>query len=305
MSDPVALRDLEIRHLRALEAVARTGTFGRAADDLGYTQSAVSQQIGALERLVGERLFDRPGGPRPVELTPLGRVMLRHAREVLGRVEAAVQDVRRYRAGESGAIRIGTFESVSVALLPRLLGQLRREHPDVRIELFETDEESVLHTQLLAGELDVSFLAARGPSGLVSLPLFEDPWVVVLRDVDAPDGDLPLHRLNGVDLVGQLQADVSQQAIDEGLRAAGIAPRYLFRTGDNAAMLAMVREGMGLAIMPRLAVEHALPPHVATRLLDPPLPPRTVTIAWPRGRTRSPTTARFVDLARGLAEDRG
>ena len=67
-----SMRDLEIRHLEALDAVASTGTFGRAAERLGYTQSAISQQIAALERVMGAPVFDRPGGPRPVELTPLG-----------------------------------------------------------------------------------------------------------------------------------------------------------------------------------------------------------------------------------------
>src|SRR6186997_2567225 len=73
------LRDLEIRHLAALDAVATEGTFGRAAERLGYTQSGVSQQIATLERTLGGAVFDRPGGPRPVRLTPLGKLVLTHA----------------------------------------------------------------------------------------------------------------------------------------------------------------------------------------------------------------------------------
>ena len=84
-----ALRELELRHLIALDAVATEGTFGRAAVRLGYTQSAVSQQIAALERIVGGSLFDRPGGPRPVALTPLGELVLIHARDIIDRVDAA------------------------------------------------------------------------------------------------------------------------------------------------------------------------------------------------------------------------
>ena len=88
-----SLRDLEVRHLIALDAVATEGTFGRAAERLGYTQSAISQQIAALERLVDGKLFDRPGGPRPVELTPLGAEVLDAARDLLNRVEAAGQRI--------------------------------------------------------------------------------------------------------------------------------------------------------------------------------------------------------------------
>ena len=84
-----------MRHLAALEAVETEGSFGRAANKLGYTQSAVSQQIATLERIVGEKLIERPGGPRPVTLTEAGRLLLRHARAIVARLQAAQ---RRSRA---------------------------------------------------------------------------------------------------------------------------------------------------------------------------------------------------------------
>ena len=97
-SGPPALwPSLEVRHLLALAAVTETGTFSRAAEELGYTQSAVSQQIGALERIVGTPVFERPGGPRPVRLTPAGEILLTHARAVLARVSSASADLRACR----------------------------------------------------------------------------------------------------------------------------------------------------------------------------------------------------------------
>ena len=89
MSGHVTWPGMELRHLLALVAVAETGTFSRAADRLGYTQSAVSQQIGSLERIVGTLLFERPGGPRPVRLTTAGEMLMTHARAVLARVDSA------------------------------------------------------------------------------------------------------------------------------------------------------------------------------------------------------------------------
>src|SRR5437868_13585139 len=100
---------IELRHLIALEAVSREGSFGRAAGRLGYTQSAVSQQIAMLERIVGERLVERPGGPRPISLTEAGELLLRHAQSIVSRLEAAHADLAALRAGEAGAPRAGTL----------------------------------------------------------------------------------------------------------------------------------------------------------------------------------------------------
>src|SRR5919107_4194884 len=97
---------IELRHLLALEAVAREGSFGKAATSLGYTQSAVSQQIAMLERIVGQRLVERPGGPRPVSLTEAGRLLLKHADAIAARLQAAQADLAAYSEGAAGALRI-------------------------------------------------------------------------------------------------------------------------------------------------------------------------------------------------------
>src|SRR5688572_25147389 len=153
---PVALgsfSSLELRHLLALDAVALEGTFGRAAERLGYTQSAVSQQIAALERAIGGAVFDRPGGPKPVRITPLGKLVLAHARDLLDRAQATADAIERFKAGE-GRIDIGTFQSVSNVLLPEIVVQLRAEHPAVDIRVFEEDTAV---ERLLAGELDLAY----------------------------------------------------------------------------------------------------------------------------------------------------
>src|SRR6059036_4217341 len=95
---------LEFRHLIALKAIAETGTFGRAAAQLGYTQSAISQQIAMLERIVGQRLIDRPGGPRPVSLTEAGELLLRHADAIAARLQAAQADLAALDAGDAGPL---------------------------------------------------------------------------------------------------------------------------------------------------------------------------------------------------------
>src|ERR1044071_4082180 len=140
------LRDVEIKHLIALEAVAEEGTFGKAATRLGYTQSAVSQQIAGLERIVGAPVFDRPGGPRPVELTPLGDLLLDHARDVLRRIDATGDTVDRFLRGENGRLMVGTFQSITTSILPTIVGRMRDERPDVDIRLVESNDRSEEHT---------------------------------------------------------------------------------------------------------------------------------------------------------------
>src|SRR5215468_4261040 len=109
---------VEMRHFAALEAVGRTRSFGRAAAELGYTQSAVSQQIAQLERIVGQRLVERPGGPRPVSLTDAGRLLLRHADAIVAQLDAARADMAALAEGAAGPLRIGIYQSVGARILP-------------------------------------------------------------------------------------------------------------------------------------------------------------------------------------------
>jgi DNA-binding transcriptional LysR family regulator len=297
------LRDLEFRHLIALDAVATEGTFGKAALRLGYTQSAVSQQIAALERLVGGPVFDRPGGPRPVELTPLGKVVLGHARDIITRVDATGEAVERFFAGAVGRLDIGTFQSVSNVLLPAMVQQLRREHPGVDIRLFEEEDNDAGAQAVLAGELDLAFTIGHRSGNLESMLLLDDPFVLVAPKGELPDGHYPTLQLDHVSLVGYPPSSC-QADIERGLRAVGAAPTFVFRTYDNGAQMAMVRAGMGWAVMPLLAVD-SRDDAVDVRFMAPELPPRQICMVWRKDRTLSPVAARMVELAREVATHLG
>src|SRR5438067_12600820 len=136
--EPDSWLGVEVRHLAALQALAAEHSFGRAARRLGYTQSAVSQQIATLERIVGERLVERPGGPRPVSLTEAGELLLRHAESIVARIAAAQADLSALSDGEAGVLRVGIYQSIGARVLPELMrrfgaswpavGDLRPEH---------------------------------------------------------------------------------------------------------------------------------------------------------------------------------
>src|SRR5690348_11123804 len=132
---------VEIRHLAALQAIAAEHSFGRAARRLGYTQSAVSQQIATLERIVGEQLIERPGGPRAVSLTEAGELLLRHADSIVARLQAAQADLQALRSGEAGSLHVGTFQSVGARLLPEIIRRFTATWPAVDLVLEELDDE--------------------------------------------------------------------------------------------------------------------------------------------------------------------
>ena len=154
---------VEARHLAALQAIAEERSFSRAAERLGYAQSAVSQQIAALERAVGLKLVERPGGPRPVSLTEAGEVVLRHADRLLARLGALRADLDQLIAGESGTIRVGTFQSAGARILPGVVREFRARWPEVRVEIREELDESILLDGVASGALDLTFASAGGP----------------------------------------------------------------------------------------------------------------------------------------------
>ncbi len=305
----MAFSDLDLRHLRALRAVAEEGSFIGAAYELGISQAAVSQQVAGLEKAVGERVFDRPGGPRPVTLTPAGRSLLAHADAVMTILDAAEQELSDIASGTGGRLTIGTYQSVSVQLLPDVVRRFLDEAPDVAVGLTEHARNEDLIDELLAGSLDVTFLAGPYENDDLELTtLGTDPFVLLLQ----ADGELaqahpgrrfPTSELSDVPMVGEPDPQYGADSMEAGLRALGIRPRYAFRSYDNGAQQGMVRAGVGPAIMPLLATDPT-DPGIVVKTLNPPLEPRTIMLATPHGATRAPATDAFIRIAKAECRER-
>ena len=295
------LRDLDLRQLAAFDAVATEGTFAKAAAQLGYTQSAVSQQIATLERVVGDKLFDRPGGPRPVELTPLGRLVLGHARDLLSRAAATADAIERFQRGDAGRLEIGSFQSVSNVLLPAIVRRMLAEYPNVDIRLFEAEDDLTLDERVLDGTLEVSFIVGTRIGELETQVLMDDHFVLITPAGELPPGPVDPALVDGHAFVGYPSGSC-QTNIEGGLRDRGASPTFVFRTLDNGAVTAMVRAGMGWAVMPQLALD-ANPTGIDIHPLIPPLPPRQVSVCWRRDRTLSPLARRLVEIAADVAHE--
>ncbi len=295
--------DLEFRHLLSFKAVAETGSFHEAAEQLDYTQSAVSQHVAALEAILGVRLLDRSRGRRTVELTEAGSLLLRHADAVVSRLQAARADLRAYSEGATGHLRVGTYQSVGAKVLPAALGIFTSQWPGVRVHVVETNSDDGLMNLVESGDLDLSFAVyplAQGP--FQGVELLRDPYVVVVP-AGSPEARLGRkmtgREISAMPLIGFRHCR-STGAAEEYLRADGGNPQWVFRSDDNTTVQAMVAAGIGVALVPRLTVDET---DESVAILATDVPPRVLALAWHRDRYRSHAQRSFVDLALQVCRD--
>jgi DNA-binding transcriptional LysR family regulator len=297
--EPDRWNGVELRHLSALRAIADEGSFGRAATRLGYTQSAVSQQIATLERAVGERLLERPGGPRPVSLTEAGSVLLRHAEAIVARLDAARADIEALKAGESGTLRVGTYQSVGQKILPAVIRTFSHDWKDVDLRVVETGADQELFGLIERGELDLTFADFslwEGP--FETADLLCDPYVLLVQ-ADSPLAQKrrgpTLAEIAAMPLIGFRQCRSSAR-VESHFHDKGLHPDFVFRSDDNGIIQAMVSAGLGVAIVPRLAVEFNDPSCAVVPIGDL-VPPRRLVLLWHADRYRSPAARAFTETA--------
>jgi DNA-binding transcriptional LysR family regulator len=292
---------VELRHFLALEAVAREGSFGKAATALGYTQSAVSQQIATLERIVGHRLIERPGGPKPVSLTEAGRLLLTHADAIAARVAAAQADLSALTEGQAGTLRVGVFQSVGQRILPEVMRRFVAAWPQVNVTLTESSDDLELLGLVERGELDLTFADLPLTDGpFESVELLRDPFVlVVAADSPLAQRDTPpsWRDIAELDLIGHKHCRTLTRMEGEARQPL----RFVFRSDHNQTVQALVASGVGYALVPRLTMD---PEDETTELIVlPKLEPRLISFAWHRDRYRTPAARSFVETAQIVCDE--
>jgi len=282
---------LDLRHLAAFEAVARLRSFARAAEALGYTQPAVSQQVAALERIVGQRLVERSSGRSEARLTEAGERLLEHVNGIAGRLAAARQDLGDLARGETGTLRVGSFQTASARILPGILRRYHDARPAVDIELVEATDDSPLLEDVRLGNLDFAFcLMPIEAAGFDHLTLVQDEYVLVSREQlqirslrDVAEQPLILYR-----------SCRSGAMLDAQLRNVNDDLHVVFRSDDNVALVELVRAGVGVAMVPELWVGAGIE-GLELAPLRGIVPPRIIGLAWRRDRELSPAQQAFVD----------
>jgi DNA-binding transcriptional LysR family regulator len=296
---------LELRHLLALVAVAEAGSFSRAAERLGYTQSAVSQQIGALERIVGTPLFERLGGRRPVRLTAAGEMLLTHTRAVLARVSSAAADLRALASGEHGELRVGTLPSIGTKILPRLLGTFRAKWPGIEIVLRESRDSADLIRAVETGDVDVTFVEiGQHETGPLEVRLLLDDPMVFVAPAAAPEAGqrvVSIADIAHLPMIGTHNVGC-RQIIDDAFRQAPVSPTYVFRSDDNPTIQSLIGSGLAYAVLPLLTVDEN-DPNVAVTPIWPEPPPRRLGIAWHPERRPPLALLPFVEAAAEVCRD--
>ncbi|WP_433338005.1 LysR family transcriptional regulator [Spirillospora sp. CA-294931] len=280
--------------LRVVREAARHGSFSTAAERLGYTQSAVSRQIALMERAAGQVLFER--GARGVRPTAAGRVVVRYAESVLGELQAARQDLRDLGARPAARLRVGAFSTAMAALVPRAIAVMAAREPQVRIPLREGLSAALL-TSVARGRLDLAVVAVpEGVDGLVHL--VDDPLFIAVA---------PGHPLAG-------EASVDPALLRRERWIAGSAdpassllgawadrPEVAFVARDWMAKLGLVAAGLGITVVPGLAVPALPSPLDVVRIDHPSAVRRTALAVGANDRPREAFVEALRDVAAELA----
>ena len=285
--------------------VSQLGSFRRAAEELGYTQSALSHQVATIEASLGRQLFTRPGGRGMVKLTPAGEAVCRRARRALSEVEAIPAEAEAAERGQTARVRVGGSQTTAAEVMPGALRAFREDHPGVEVALWEYDSFEAVASALGRGRIELGFAHNPTPDDRVeSVPLLDDAWVILTRrdsaiaETEHPSFDM----LDGKDVVAWNRRVQVQAELEEAWLRRGIAPRIVYRTDDNLALQRLVAAGLGDACIGRLAARRAIDP--ALTWLSPKEFPRTSTdLPVLRARTRqmSATTAALMSAIRAAS----
>jgi DNA-binding transcriptional LysR family regulator len=287
---------VEFRHFLALEAVASEASFHRAAEKLGYTQSAISQQIAALERAVGHKLVERPRGAQPVRLTRAGEIVVQHARAIGARLANAQADLLAQLEGSLDPLRVGFFGRGLGALMPGIFRRLEHDgSADFQLRVTEARRDDDLVAMIQCGEVDVAFVNLPVDADECTyVALLEDEYVLVV-DARTPREAPTLEELAALPLIAFKTPGRACQ-LTSYFELQNLEPNWIVASDDVESIYAFVASGFGVALLPRLATV-SLGPKVKLVELDCGLPPRRIGIAWSAVRSQSAAARDFVDAA--------
>jgi DNA-binding transcriptional LysR family regulator len=296
---------LNVGRLRVLTEVARRGSFSGAADALSYTQSAVSQQVATLEAETGMTLLERHA--RGVRLTAAGAALVEHAEGILARLEAAEAELSAIAGLRAGRLRMASFPTAGATLMPLAIATFRSQYPDIELTLAEGEPEEI-EPRLRAGEFDLALLfefdePEAGIDSLTRIELLQDPLYLALAPEHALAGKsgLRLQDLRGEAWVQTSRSSPCARHVVRSCHAAGFEPNVAFESDDYQTVQGLVAAGVGVALIPELALS-VVRDDIAIRSLSPSPPVRQVIAAAPTDARLSPATPAMLEILEQAAK---
>lgn len=298
---------LHVGRLQVLCEVLRRGSFSSAAEALSYTQSAVSQAIARLESETGTPLVIRDR--RGVRPTAAGATLADHAELIFAQIEAAETELAAVLGVRGGRLRVASFPSAGATLMPLAVAIFRRGHPDITLTLAEGEPEEMA-PRVRAGEFDLALLfkfpgVGEGvDDGLRTVSMLEDPMHVALP-ADHPlaaKRALRLSDLRDEDWVQTSEPSPCARHVVRLCLTAGFEPRVSFESDDYETVQGLVAAGVGVALVPKLALTR-LHPRIVVRELSPRSPVRNVVAATLRGPAVAPAARTMLRILLDVADD--
>jgi DNA-binding transcriptional LysR family regulator len=297
---------LNVARLKVLKEVAYRGSLSSAAEALSYTQSAISQQIAALEAETGMALLERH--PRGVSLTAAGQTLVGHAEGILARLDTAEAALSAIAGLRGGRLRMASFPTAGSTLMPLAIAKFRAAYPDVELTLAEGEPEEIV-PRLRAGELDLALLFefdGEQPLGedLARSPLLQDPMYLALPREHrlAEKAKLRLSELHGEAWVQTSSSSPCACHVVRCCHAAGFEPTVSFESDDYQTVQGLVAAGVGVALIPELALS-VVREDIVIRALSPAPPVRQVIAATPEGARLVPAAPAMLGVLGQAADE--
>lgn len=288
-----------MRRLIVLRSVVETGSIQATAAHLGYTPSAISQHIAALQRETGTLLMERHGrGIRPTEA---GRLLAAHAHQIQMKIANAETALADLRAGKAQRLTVRYFATAGAALIPPIMAEFTRRFPEVRAEL--RLGKGLGHENTDA-EIIVLDDATSVPAGLHAIHLLDDPYMAVLPSDHplAAEDSIELDRLRGEPWVdNEWPSSLCREIMLDACGAAGFSPNFIVEAHDYPTAVAFVATGLGVTLIPRLALSTIPNGQVVSRPITRPTPRRSIFVVISETDRGRPALAAFLDLLQGIA----
>jgi len=290
---------LDVRRLAVLRSVVETGSIQAAATLLGYTPSAISQHVAALQRETGTLLMKRHG--RGIRPTDAGRLLASHARQIQTQIAHAETALADLRAGKSHRLTVRYFATAGAVLIPPTIAEFSRGFPEVRVELRLgkglTGEPADAEIMVLNDTIQI-------PTGLRAIHLLDDPFLAVLPP-DHPlavEETIELGRLRGETWIdNEWPSTLCRETILDACGAAGFSPNFVVEAHDYSTAVAFVATGLGVTVIPRLAL-NAIPTTAVTYVpITRPAPARSIFVVIKETTEDRPALYAFLDLLREVA----